>query len=149
MRLPQLLTLAAVLFLGLLFGASAFADDGRGVVGRWKTVDDHNHQTESVVRIWESGGKLYGAIHCLYGFSDEKIRDCCSGEKKNAKMKGMTFLWGLQYDGKAWDGGQIMDPKDGKVYRCKIQLDGDGSLKVRGYVGVAAFGRTQRWFRAE
>jgi uncharacterized protein (DUF2147 family) len=42
-----------------------------------------------------------------------------------------------------------MDPKDGKVYRCKIELDGDGALKVRGYVGVAAFGRTQRWFRAE
>jgi uncharacterized protein (DUF2147 family) len=139
-----------VLALALFVCAPAFADQsGREVVGRWKTVDDKTHQTESIMKIWIDGDKLYGAIDRLIGYPEDHICDRCSGAKKNQKMKGMILFSGLTYDGHAWDHGEIMDPKDGKVYRCKIELDSDGALKVRGYVGVAAFGRSQRWFRAE
>jgi uncharacterized protein (DUF2147 family) len=139
-----LLTVATLLAL-----ATPALADANGVVGRWKTVDDKTHQTESIMRVWQQDGRLYGAIEKLIGWPEDHICDRCSGEKKNQKMKGLVIFWDLTSDGKVWDHGQIMDPKDGKVYRCKIELDSDGALKVRGYMGVAAFGRTQRWFRAE
>jgi uncharacterized protein (DUF2147 family) len=140
-----------IVTLGVLFfAATAFAaSSGSSVMGHWKTVDDKTHKTESVMRVWEQDGKLYGAIEKLIGMSSDAVCDRCSGDLKNKKMEGMTLMWGLTFDGKAWDKGQIMDPKDGKVYRCKVELDDDGALKVRGYLGIAAFGRTQKWYRAE
>jgi uncharacterized protein (DUF2147 family) len=135
--------------LVLLSAGVASADPG--VVGRWKTVDDKTHKTESIMKVWEKDGKLFGAIEQLVGWPDNQLCDRCSGEKKNQPMRGLVVFWGLmpEKDGKVWDKGQIMDPKDGKVYRCRIELDGSGALKVRGYVGTPTFGRTQRWFRAD
>jgi uncharacterized protein (DUF2147 family) len=49
-----------------------------------------------------------------------------------------------------WDGGDILDPDSGKVYRVRLKLLGDGrELQVRGYIGVPMLGRTQVWRRAE
>jgi uncharacterized protein (DUF2147 family) len=141
---------ALIIALGVLYGSSALAASAApSVLGRWKTVDDKTHKTESVMKVWEQGGKLYGAIEKLMDLPPDTVCDRCSGELKNKKMEGMTLMWGLTFDGKVWDKGQIMDPKDGKVYRCKVELDDDGALRVRGYLGVAAFGRTQKWYRAE
>ena len=47
-----------------------------------------------------------------------------------------------------WDGGTIYDPRDGKTYQCKMTLRKDGTLKVRGYVGLSLFGKTVVWTRA-
>ncbi len=55
----------------------------------------------------------------------------------------MTILWGLKKDGDAWAGGEILDPNDGKIYRCKMKLSDDGkSLNVRGFIGISLIGRT-------
>ena len=60
----------------------------------------------------------------------------------------MTFVWGLTQKGDSWKGGTILDPNNGKEYKAKITLGDDGqTLEVRGYVGVAALGRTQVWQR--
>lgn len=48
----------------------------------------------------------------------------------------------MERDGDQWSGGEIPDPNNGKIYRCKIWV-GDGNLKVRGY--IAFFFRTQTW----
>ena len=59
-------------------------------------------------------------------------------------------MWGLKEKGSEFGGGEILDPKNGTVYRCKMELKKDGAeLKVRGFVGVSLFGRTQTWYRAE
>ena len=53
-------------------------------------------------------------------------------------------------DGDAWTGGEILDPKNGKIYRCKITPSTDGkSLDVRGFIGVSFIGRSQTWLRQE
>ncbi|MFT6809134.1 MAG: hypothetical protein ACJA01_002366 [Saprospiraceae bacterium] len=49
--------------------------------------------------------------------------------------------------GANWSGGKVLDPKNGKTYKCKIELDGNNELKMRGYVGIPALGRTQVWER--
>jgi uncharacterized protein (DUF2147 family) len=62
----------------------------------------------------------------------------------------MTILWGLSKDGDEWNGGQILDPKNGKIYKAKMSLDDGGrKLNVRGYIGFSLMGRSQVWQRQE
>lgn len=56
----------------------------------------------------------------------------------------------MKKDGDHWDGGNILDPENGKVYKCKMSLeDGGQKLVVRGYIGVSLLGRSQTWVRAQ
>ena len=60
----------------------------------------------------------------------------------------MTILWGLKKDGDQFSGGEILDPKNGKIYRAKMKLvEGGTKLEVRGFIGVSLFGRSQTWWR--
>jgi uncharacterized protein (DUF2147 family) len=73
--------------------------------------------------------------------------DKCNGELKNQPILGMKILTGLEKDGNEWSGGKILDPKNGKEYKCYIELKNNNKLKIRGYIGFAAFGRTAYWYR--
>ena len=60
----------------------------------------------------------------------------------------IELLTGFVADGPGkWSGGRIYNPEDGKTYKCKLTLQDDGTLKVRGYVGLSIFGKTQIWRR--
>ena len=122
-------------------------------VGRWKTIDDETGKTKSIVVIREETGKLYGMI--------EKVLDSdqpgpnplcihCEGDLKNKPENGLQIMWELKRDGNQWSGGQILDPHNGKIYRCNLSLeDGGRKLKVRGFIGFALLGRTEYWLRME
>ena len=59
-------------------------------------------------------------------------------------------MTGLKKNGGEYDGGQILDPDNGKVYSSKVQLtDGGRKFNVRGYIGVSLLGRSQIWLRQE
>ena len=74
----------------------------------------------------------------------------CKGDKKDKPIEGMVIVWDLeQKSGTEWDGGKILDPKNGKEYKCLIELKDANTLKVRGFIGVSLFGRTQYWYRVE
>jgi uncharacterized protein (DUF2147 family) len=61
---------------------------------------------------------------------------------------GLKILWDLQKDGDAWSGGTILDPENGKTYKCLLSLEEGGEkLKVRGFIGLSLLGRTQYWLR--
>ena len=67
-------------------------------------------------------------------------------------MLGMTIIEGVRAGSSAdlWDGGTILDPNNGKVYKVRMTLkDGGRTLDVRGYVGMPLLGRTQTWQRVE
>ena len=62
----------------------------------------------------------------------------------------MTLLWGLAKQAADYQGGEILDPENGKIYRAKMTLlDGGKKLEVRGFIGVSLFGRSQIWLREE
>lgn len=140
--------------LTLLFTTSALAEDAsaQSAVGRWTTIDDETKKPKSVIAIYEEGGKLFGKIEKLYREPKEEqnpLCDKCEGSLKNKPIIGMVILQNLKKDGDEWTGGTILDPANGKTYKCKIAVeDGGKKLKVRGFVGIAAFGRTQHWVRA-
>lgn len=118
--------------------------------GQWTTIDDKTKSARSVVKISERNGQISGTILKVYKQAgDTGICKKCPGNFKNKPIKGLTFMWGLKKTGdRTWSGGQILDPKSGKIYRAKATLSKDGkTLKVRGYVGISLLGRTQTWRR--
>ena len=123
-------------------------------VGLWKTIDDDGKTEKSWVRIAESGGVLTGTIEKILDPAklDSKC-DKCSDERRDKPVQGLTIIRNVRQDGddKAmWDGGDILDPKDGKVYKTRLKLAVSGKkLEVRGYIGAPLFGRTQVWQRIE
>jgi uncharacterized protein (DUF2147 family) len=119
-------------------------------VGNWKTVDDKTKEVKSIVQIYEQGGQLYGKIVKLFRKPGEDPNPKCTkcgGAKKDQPIIGMVILEGMKPDGDEWSGGRILDPDNGKTYKCIIKVEG-GKLKVRGYIGMSLLGRTQYWLRA-
>lgn len=133
-------------FAMLLFLTTALAQNR--FVGRWKTIDDETGKPISVVEIFESRGRIYGRIVELYNPKNTH-RKCenCTGEDKNKPLLGLLVIKGLTRDGNEYSNGKILDPKQGKLYKCTISLDGNDRLKVRGFIGVSLIGRTQVWER--
>lgn len=121
---------------------------GQSPVGIWQTVDDNNGDIRSEMELYLSkDGKLEGRVHKLMREDAPITCDRCPGEKKDAPLIGMVIVWDLQKDGSKWEGGRIMDPENGKTYNCYIKLQSEEKLKIRGYIGLAALGRTQYWYR--
>jgi len=122
-------------------------------IGLWKTIDDETEAPRSIVEIAEVNGELQGHITKIFYRPDEKpdpVCDKCEGARKDKPVIGMTFLWGLKKDGDGWAGGEILDPKNGKIYNAKMSLIEDGkALRVRGFIGTPLLGRSQTWLRED
>lgn len=119
-------------------------------VGTWKTIDDKTGQDKSIIRISEQDGELTGTVLEVLQSDQGPNPVCreCEGERHDQPVVGMTILWGLRRDGEEWTGGEILDPNNGKTYKCKLRVIGDGTrLEVRGYIGFSLLGRTQTWIR--
>ncbi len=122
-------------------------------VGVWKSIDDETGKERSIIRIVDVNGELQGVVEQVFdqpGDDPKHLCDKCQGERKDQPIVGMTILWGMKQSGSEWSGGEILDPKKGKTYRCKMSLSDDGQkLKVRGYIGISLIGRTQFWVREQ
>ena len=118
-------------------------------VGRWRTVDDHTGKPRSIVSIYEQNGKLFGKVESSLDPARAGRRcDRCKDDRKDKPVVGMVIIRNLVKNGDEYSGGDILDPDNGTVYRCKIWLiEGGNKLAVRGYVGISLFGRSQTWMR--
>ena len=150
--MKRLFTIVVIGVMCLATGSVGFADSA-SPVGLWKTIDDETGEVKSLVRISEEGGSLVGTIDKLFpkpGKDPNPVCDKCEGDKKDKPILGMVILWGLTQQGEEWSGGSILDPKNGKTYKCKVRVEGTGgTLTVRGYIGFSLLGRSQTWIRAE
>ncbi|HAC25102.1 MAG TPA: DUF2147 domain-containing protein [Cytophagales bacterium] len=119
------------------------------VTGRWKSVDDNTGEVKSIVEIFENGGKIFGRVVQIFpkpGENPDPVCDQCPPDDSRhlKKILGMEIIRFMEADGTEYTGGDILDPEVGRVYRCKLWLEGK-NLKVRGYLGP--FYRTQTWLR--
>ncbi len=134
-----------------LISAHALANDNP--IGLWRTIDDKSGKEKSLVRVSESNGQLQLTVEKLFrepGEDPNPLCDKCPGEKKNKPVIGMQIGHGLKKNGDTWSGGEILDPQNGKTYRCKVWPEDKGKkLHVRGFIGVLVLGRTQVWIREE
>ena len=143
------LSVFSVLFY-FCFIAASFAQDA-SIVGKWKTIDDKTNEPKSIVQIYEQDGKYFGQIKELFrkpGEDPDPVCDKCPDKdpRKNQLTKGMIIIQDLIKKGNEYRGGTILDPKEGKIYTCKLWIDNE-KLMVRGY--IAFFFRTQTWYRVE
>ncbi|HEY1997368.1 DUF2147 domain-containing protein [Paraburkholderia sp.] len=148
-RTAQHAALAGVLLAGAVT-AMAQTDSP---VGTWQTIDDHTGQPKALVQITQDGsGALDGKVIKGLGPNDQPDRRCtaCTDARKDQLILGMTIINDMKKDDDGWDGGQILDPENGKLYKCKMHLeDGGNKLVVRGYIGVSLLGRSQTWIRQQ
>ena len=143
--------ITALLSLSLAPLAPAFAADTP--VGLWKNIDDETGKPKALIRITENDGAFQGQIEKLYREPNEDQNpkcDKCEGARKDQPIVGMVILSGLKKDGDEFNGGEIVDPKNGKVYKAKMHMtDAGKKLNVRGYIGMPMLGRSQVWVRQE
>lgn len=141
-----------VVFIILLFiTIAANAIGQNSIVGKWKTIDDETNEPRSIVEIFEKNGKYYGKIISLFPrLNEDEDPTCleCSKEddRYQKKIIGMEILRDMQRSGDEYTEGNVLDPNNGKIYKCKIWIEAN-NLKLRGYWGP--FFRTQTWLRGQ
>ena len=145
-----LLALIAFLAAPAVF-AQALPPAAQAYLGRWTTIDDETGEAKSIVEIYEQNGKAYGRIVRLLPTSINPDAVCldCADEYDGSNMQGVVIMRDMAWDAgdSEFNGGTIKDPKTGRTYRCKMELDGPSLLRVRGFVGISMLGRTQVWQR--
>ena len=124
------------------------------LTGLWQQYDDDTKLLSSLVRIVRTADSHYEGFveKVIPGPGEDPNPRCskCAGELKDKPVLGIRVLWALwRVDETHFEQGEIVDPDDGTVYRLKITVADNGrKLEVRGYKGIALFGRTQVWLRA-
>jgi uncharacterized protein (DUF2147 family) len=132
-----------VVFFAMIFNAQS-----QSVLGKWKTVDDETGEAKSIVEVYEKGGKIYGKVVEILRTEHKKdVCSKCEGADKNKPILGMVIISGLKKEDSEYNGGTVLDPQNGKKYKCYITLESPDKLKLRGYIGLSIMGRTQYWTR--
>ena len=138
----------------LMATASVVAMAQTTPAGLWKTIDDDGKTEKSLVRITDAGGVVTGKVEKIFdpAKADAKC-DKCEGALKDQPVVGMTIITNVKQDPEdtaLWNGGEIVDPNNGKSYKVRLKpVDGGKKLEVRGYIGTPFLGRTQTWIRVE
>jgi uncharacterized protein (DUF2147 family) len=148
-------TLAGLVLAGLVLGSSTAAPQQQRaamptVQGVWEQVDEKG-KVGSWFYIYERDGLFEGKLVKLFPRPGEKpnpICTKCQGEQKNMPTLGLTLIKGMQRNGRLYEKGTILDPRDGSIYSARMELSPDGQkLLVRGFLGIDLFGQSQIWRR--
>lgn len=139
-----------ILFLlfAVAFNLTSFGQIDK-ILGKWKTIDDADGSEKSIVYIFKAtNGKYYGKIEHLFK-EPEKLCTECTGTNKDKPILGMLILNNMIEKDGSLTGGTILDPKNGKIYKCNISYDEkSGKLNVRGSLDKSGWiGRTQTWIK--
>lgn len=119
----------------------------------WQTISDRTGQPDGLVRIVEANGEYVGTVVAVFSppaVTSNPLCEECKGDLKDKPIVGMAILKGVRRAQEDYSAGEILDPDEGRVYKCRIKLVGDGrKLEILGYIGMPLFGRSQTWIRKE
>ena len=120
-------------------------------VGLWRSIDDQTGTPKAEIRIREGAdGVVTGVIEKALIKSQQPNCDLCTDDRKDKPKLGMEIIRGARKTAgeDLWEGGNILDPENGKTYRLRMKpLEGGAKLQIRGYIGP--FYRTQIWLRVQ
>ncbi len=138
--------------LALLVAFAGLAHAQMTPVGTWHSIDDNTGKPKAEISIRDNGkGVLVGKVErSLQPSSAEPNCSLCTDDRKGQPKIGMEIIRGAVKSASEtlWEGGTILDPENGKVYKLRLTpQDGGKTLQVRGYIGP--FYRTQLWQRVQ
>ncbi len=117
------------------------------VTGMWKITDENSKVEKSVVEIFEKDNAYHGRVVRILPTSKRTHCDQCEGELKDKPLVGMVIISDLVKTANGGEDGKILNPANGNTYSCYIELVGPDRLKLRGYLGFPAFGKTMYYNR--
>ena len=140
------LSIVGLLFAFVVTGSAQTKD---AILGKWV-----NSTGEAHLEITKRSEKFFGKIVWLKDPKDEKGNVKTDYQNPTASLRskpivGLEILKNFSYDDGKWTGGNIYDPKSGKLYSCTMSLKSNGDLNMRGYIGVSLLGRTEVWKRVK